>query len=227
MLNSIIIWLLGGWYGARMKVYGPGDYVIRPADYGYASHIIVEMWSAGGSTLVYGQCDASAGMPGTCSGAGSGGYIKSAVTTRYGSFTAHVGASLMSNASCDGGASWLRKNDMNLTIEGGHGRCVRCNATGNCGSGGRILSTSGVSDTIIHCGTDGISICAYMGGSLCVPGWQGGDAPHGGNGGHFSWGVTGGYQPNGTSPGGGGGCCGNGNPRAGGWGGDGTLVIYW
>jgi hypothetical protein len=78
----IILLITSVFADLRIRTFDqPGNYVLSPEDYGYASQIIVELWGAGG-----GGCSGNCGI-----GGGSGAYIKAKVYTLNQSFNITVG----------------------------------------------------------------------------------------------------------------------------------------
>jgi len=212
-----------------MRVYSAGAHTIAPSDYDYQPSIVVELWSAGGSSCSY-YCSLSQQIP--ARGSGSGAYIKAQIDTSFRpTLSAIVGRSADgSSLPCQSGLSGLYGGNINITISAGNGLSPpSCNST----EGGQIVSLAGTSDVLFQTGMNG---AADGYGSYPAPTCSGGSAPRGGSGG--CCGIS--YSPplncpsrnvaNGTTPGGGGGAsyarcpsC----PLIIGVGGDGALIIYY
>jgi hypothetical protein len=208
-------------YAFTMKVFSIGKYTLHPTDYGFKQNIVVEIWSAGGSS-------SGAYQEFGCSG--SGAYIKANVKTKWETFKITVGKAVNNSLTCKGEDSSFTNMRINLTVSGGEGQCSTCIKTGRnatCGLGGKITSTSGTEDVIFSSGNGAKVFCnpgSTCSGIFCM----GGNAPNGGSGGMYSiFNVD--FKPNGTSPGGGGGQGYQGDEYNSpfGFGGDGAVIVYW
>jgi hypothetical protein len=208
MFFGLYIGILFSCQAAQMKVYSAGEYTIYPSDYDYAHNIIVELWSAGGSTYNWSKIAYSSG---------SGAYLKASISTLFGfaHFQVKVGRAINNNTTCNGENSWFRGKTINLTLEGGYGSCGECLSFRTCGLGGKVLSIDGSENVLSLSGESHRLLLGSADGSSR----EGGSAPYGGIGYSLC------QNSNGTRPGGGAG--GKSQLSNSSWGGNGTMIIYF
>lgn len=211
----------------------PGTYIVTPEKYNYGEKIIVDVWGAGGvgdDTSCIGQNY----------GGGGGGYVKISVNTNNHSFIINVGKGDMNN----NGQSSISSDDgtINITVESGK-------SGKNGGNGGNVINITGGQLLLNGTGQNGIRCvirCASdAGAGHCEPVsakiQYGGSGSYGGIGGYINYYHS--YETDGSTPGGGGApwcrygsymqpqTCGDYDypyaQRSKGFGGNGTVIIYY